>query len=203
MRSYSPIPVHCPNWASRKWQWSQTTWSRALLAASIPWKWRLPPLDIIRQNEPIENAGSHQCKNEYPRGCHSCPIVAESKTFSSTNTKKTYKIRQNLNCKSSFVIYLGTCKKCKGQYVGKSKNEFRVRHSGHKQQIKNNVGGIDQLYHQENGCGYQYLSIVLIEKVENGNEAKLCDRELYWQHQLRAFRENGGNAHCVKNETES
>ena len=56
---------------------------------------------------------------------------------------------------------------------------------------------------QENGCGYEHLSIILIEQVEQDNEEKLCDREIYWQHQLREFRENGGNAHCVKNETES
>lgn len=163
-----------------------------------------PPLyaNDLRLSGPSNNSGSHKCCSVHPRGCHSCQIINESKTFTSTNTGKTYNIQQNLNCRSSFVIYLGTCQKCKGQYVGKSKNEFRVRHSGHKQQIKKNAGGFGQHYHQYNGCGYHNLTITLIEQVEKDNE-KLHGRELFWQHRLRAFHEHGGNAHCVKNETKT
>lgn len=147
---------------------------------------------------PSNNSGSHKCCRVHPRGCHCCQIINESKTFASTNTGKVYFIRQNINCRSSFVIYLGTCQKCKGQYVGKSKNEFRVRHSGHKQQIRKNAGGFGQHYHQYNGCGYHNLTVTLIEQVEKDIE-KLHERELFWQHRLRAFHEHGGNAHCVRN----
>ena len=51
----------------------------------------------------------------------SCPVMKESNTFKSTNTKKIYKIKQNVNCDSDWVIYLSTFKRCGGQYVGKSK----------------------------------------------------------------------------------
>ena len=52
----------------------------------------------------------------------SCPVMKETKTFKSTNTKKVYKIKQNVNCDSNWVIYLSTGKRCAGQYVGKSKS---------------------------------------------------------------------------------
>ena len=90
-----------------------------------------------------ENPGCSKCGK-----CKvSCPIIREGGTFTSTNTQRTYKIRQKLDCNSSFVIYLGTCKRCGGQYVGKSTTPFKVRHSNHKQEIKRKVGGLGlQIY---------------------------------------------------------
>jgi hypothetical protein len=41
----------------------------------------------------------------------SCPVLKEGKFFTSTNTERTYPIRQKLTCNSSYVIYLATCKK--------------------------------------------------------------------------------------------
>ena len=129
-----------------------------------------------------------------------CPILKEGRTFTSTNTHKKYTIRQKVNCDSDYIIYLGTCKRCKGQYVGKSKNSFKKRHSGHKQEIKNRNGGLGQHYGGMRGCGYDNVSIMIIEQVERGNLDLLAKREVFWQHQLRAYIENGGKAHCIKKE---
>ena len=61
-----------------------------------------------------------------PKGCKvSCPMIKEGKIFQSTRTKKSYKIKQKLNCESDWLIYLITCKKCSGQYVGKSKTVLK------------------------------------------------------------------------------
>ena len=61
-------------------------------------------------------------------GCRvSCQIVKEGDSFTSTNTSRTYPIKQRLDCKSSFIIYLATCKKCQGQYVGKITTEFKKK----------------------------------------------------------------------------
>ena len=65
-----------------------------------------------------------------------CPKLNVTKVFTSTAIQKRYPIRQNVTCKSDWVIYLGTCLKCKGQYVGKSKTIMKVHHSNHKQEIK-------------------------------------------------------------------
>jgi hypothetical protein len=82
-----------------------------------------------------EEVGCKKCNK-----CHACPKIEETRTFRSTNTKKTYKIKQAVNCVSNWVIYLVTCQKCYGQYVGKSKTPFKVRHSNHKQEIRKGVG---------------------------------------------------------------
>ena len=145
-----------------------------------------------------ENPGCTKCGK-----CRvSCPIINEGGTFTSTNTRKTYRIKQKVNCDSSFVVYLGTCGKCGGQYVGKSQTPFKVRHSNHKQEIKKKVGGLGQHYGGE-GCGYQNLSIQIIEQVKIGDTKALEEQEIYWQNQLRCYIQNGGNAHCRRKEKKS
>ena len=144
------------------------------------------------QRGPIfeQGAGSFKCD-----GCHACNIVKNTTSFKSTNTKRKYHIRQKINCRSSFLIYFIFCSNCRGNYVGKTKREFRKRHSGHKQEISNRVGGLGEHFHSSNnrGCSYNHLEATLIETVQHGDEAKLAERELYWQYQLRTFKENGGN----------
>ena len=151
---------------------------------------------IVKTEE--QNPGCSKCG-----GCRvSCPIIKEGGTFSSTNTKKTYRIRQKLDCKSSYVIYLATCVRCQGQYVGKSQTPFKQRHSNHKQEIKKKIGGLGQHY-GGNGCGYQNISVQLIDQVKVGDNKALEDQEIYWQNQLRCYIQNGGNAHCRRKERKS
>ena len=148
-----------------------------------------------KTTQTVEDAGCWKCGH-----CRvACPILIEGKTFSSTNTKKQYQIKQHLDCDSQFVIYLGTCQKCKGQYVGKSQTPFKKRHSNHKQEIKKKIGGLGNHYGGE-GCGYQNLKIQIIDKVKEGDCKALEEAEVYWQNQLRVYIQNGGQAHCRRKE---
>ena len=65
-------------------------------------------------------------------------------------------------------------------------------------QIKKDVGGLGHHYGSKGKCDYKDLSITLIEQVAQRNMKFLADRELWWQHQLRVFVENGGNCHCYR-----
>ena len=133
-------------------------------------------------------------------GCRvSCPILKEGASFTSTNTGRTYPIKQRLDCNSSFVIYLATCKQCQGQYVGKSTTILKKRHSNHKQEIKRVYGGLGHHY-GGNGCGYLNLSMQIIDQVEQGDHAGLARQEVFWQNQLRGYVQNGGHAHCYRKE---
>ena len=129
-----------------------------------------------------------------------CPVLNEGNTFKSTATGKTYKIRQKITCFSDWVIYLITCKKCKGQYVGKSQTSFKLRHSNHKREIKNEIGGLGHHYGGRGGCKYENVSIQIIEQVHVKNPEILAKREQWWQSQLRVFVQNGHRNHCYRKE---
>ena len=107
--------------------------------------------------------------------------------------------KKKLTCDSSYLIYLATCKQCRGQYVGKSQTPFKKRHSNHKQEIRKKVGGLGHHY-GGNGCGYENFSVQLIDQVEEGDRVALAEKEVYWQNQLRCYVQNGGRAHCYRKE---
>ena len=130
----------------------------------------------------------------------SCPKIKEGRKFKSTNTGKEYFIRQKVDCDSDWVVYLVTCRRCQGQYVGKAKTSFKKRHSNHKQEVKKKIGGLGHHYGSGGPCTYEHMQIQIIEQVEDKNMEFLAERELYWQHQLRVYVENGGKAHCYKKE---
>ena len=142
------------------------------------------------------DAGCRKCT----KNCQACKILLEGNKFRSTNSGKTYNVKQKVNCQTPYIVYLVTCQKCSGQYVGKSTQPFTRRHSGHKQEIKNRIGGLGQHYGGQQGCGYESLKIMIIEKVESGNPDLLAKREIFWQNQLRCFVENGGHAQYRRKE---
>ena len=143
----------------------------------------------------VDNPGCKKCGK-----CRvSCPVIEEGVKFTSTNTHKSYPIRKKLTCDSSYLIYLATCKQCRGQYVGKSQTPFKKRHSNHKQEIRKKVGGLGHHY-GGNGCGYENFSVQLIDQVEEGDRVALAEKEVYWQNQLRCYVQNGGRAHCYRKE---
>jgi hypothetical protein len=109
-------------------------------------------------------------------------------------------MKKGLNCDSKYIVYLATCRKCAGQYVGKSIRQFKRRHSGHKQEIKNKIGGLGHHYGGDRGCGYANFTVQIIDQVAEGDDNGLADCELYWAHQLRCYIENGGGAHSFKKE---
>ena len=97
---------------------------------------------------PPHDAGCKKCNR-----CRvACPKIQETKYFQSTNTQKKYKIKQKVDCDSDFVVYLVTCKKCHGQYVGKSQTKFKLRHSNHKREIKGDIGGLGHHYNEAKGA---------------------------------------------------
>lgn len=67
---------------------------------------------------PLERStGLFNCNG---KRCQLCLNVTETKAFSSTVSKKEYKINHKFNCSDKFLIYLLTCNKCMLQYLGKT-----------------------------------------------------------------------------------
>ena len=126
---------------------------------------------IVTQKKTSKSKVQNPVRYKCGRCRVSCPIIKEGDTFTSTNTRKTYRIRQNMDCTSSYVIYLGTCKKCGGQYVGKSQTAL-------KQEIKKQTGGLGQHYGGK-GCRYESISIQIIDQVKIGDNIASENQEIY------------------------
>ena len=74
--------------------------------------------------------GTRGARNTPPEaGCwkcnHCCPKMKEGNKFKSTNTGKQYKIKQQVDCDSDWVIYLVTCRRCQASIWGKAKPQSR------------------------------------------------------------------------------
>ena len=68
--------------------------------------------------------------------CLCCNSTIETNQFHSTNTKQTFTIKYNMNCNTSSIIYLITCKKCHIQYVGQTTRALKDRLTDHRSNIK-------------------------------------------------------------------
>ena len=106
---------------------------------------------------PIERSvGSFKCNG---KRCQVCLNVTETKTFSSTVTKKEYIINHKFNCIDKCLIYLLTYKKCMLQYVVKIVDEFRLRWNNYKINDRNFLKG-------PTVCSNIYLNILLVKVIE-------------------------------------
>ena len=109
--------------------------------------------------------------------------------FTSTVTKKTYKINHKFDCSGKCLIYLLTCKKCLIQCVGKTVDDFRYRWDNYKNSSRNDDCNepciqrhLYEHYSSVGHCGFlEHVSITLIDNTDPSDPLK---RENYWRRTL-------------------
>ena len=101
------------------------------------------------------------------RNCKTCDILITDTSFTSNLTGQSFytKTWENLNCKSSNVVYGIECNLCGLIYVGETKGSLNKRISGHRFQI--NHGGQQLLYKHFNSPDHSILSmnVRILEKI--------------------------------------
>ena len=123
------------------------------------------------------------------RKCETCPRLNESKTFTSTFSGRTYKIWNRFTCKSAFIVYLITCKRCTAQYVGMTTNTMMERHGGHRREIQELLSPLGRHFAK---CGIANLSLQIIAGVKQGEEEALRIAEGQWIARLGTLDTQGG-----------
>ena len=117
-------------------------------------------------------------------------------TFSSSTTRKSYKVKAMANCKTSNAVYVIECKRCGKQYVGETENalHIHVRMNGHRSDIKHQRLEKPVAQHfNSNDHSLEDLSIFVIEKIHR-EEATFCKaKESYWIQTLRLLTPEGLN----------
>ena len=149
------------------------------------------------------------------QGCTLCQnFLVKSKTFTTSKTNQTFKIKSHITCDTKNVIYLITDKICSDVfYVGYTEDNMKVRWRNHKSHIKqgkktceiaSHFNRLSKTIHKLDKSTQalytsqlsSHLSIVLIECVEEvpGKTMKeqLEIREKFWQGTLKAAKLFGG-----------
>ena len=130
-----------------------------------------------------------------------CGVLSEGSKFKSNSTGEEVYIRQNINCNSTNVIYLVTCKKCGMQGVGKAA-EFNKRISNYITQIEKKLKHAvrTSTFFQMEEHSSEDFSIMGIVKLENPSrnpkvlDLRLREFEGYWQVRLDTLEPYGMNS---------
>ncbi len=106
--------------------------------------------DSDRQHRiPSSDPGNKPCNHSK---CKCCNNILTNTKFESTHYGTNYKIKNNFDCKSKWIVYCIECKICHQQYIGSSVQELHDRMSGHRTTIKNNKGGCKTVEHFNGIC---------------------------------------------------
>ena len=136
--------------------------------------------------------------------CQVCSYVKNTDTFSGKEGKMFNVKGGRLDCNSSYVIYLVTCKTCKLQYVGSTTTSFRVRFNNYKQAERYyNSGRQDKVlqkyfhshFNEADHNGMGDWSYTLIDCAEDS--LSLRRKESFWQYKLGTFAPEGLNTRDV------
>ena len=133
----------------------------------------------------------------FGKRCGVCPFVKNTQEFASKNGRK-YVIRgSTMNCSSSHVVYLLSCKTCGVQYVGSCTTPFRSRFSNYKpcnKYHKDKTVPQQELHNHfdlpgHNGfLDFEYTLIDQADSLENVRK-----KERFWQYKLDTFLPQGLN----------
>jgi len=96
-----------------------------------------------------------------------CKMFITDTYFSSNLTNKSYNTKSydQLNCKSTNVVYVLECNLCGLVYVGETKGGLNIHMCGHRSGIKNNI--FPEVYHHFRQPNHSNLSmkVRILEKI--------------------------------------
>ena len=137
-------------------------------------------------------SGSHRCTNIK---CKACNYISETSIIKSTHNNRTFKLTDNINCKTCNIIYLITCKKCFKQYVGETGRSLADRINQHISCIRLKKETPIGLHFNQSDHSIRHFSIMGIDKMMETSDAllKRRNKENTWQTILQTTHPSGIN----------
>ena len=135
--------------------------------------------------------------------CSWCKNVEKTTVFRSRATGKEFQIYHSVCCKSSWMIYLVECKKCKIQYCGKAKTKMYIRFNNNCTWLKEKVLTCELVHYFARHPKHDFekdLSITILDQLKSGNlnttqiTDVLKNREKFWHAKLKTWAPHGVNA---------
>ena len=152
---------------------------------------------LVRAKLPTNEDGNKGCEGCGREDCGVCPFIKSTKEFTDKNRSRTYEIRntETLNCDSSCVVYLMSCKSCHMQYVGSCTTPFRQRFANYKSCFKRSAkqvvpqASLHRHFRQSNHKGTNDWEFVLIDEAPDLDTVR--KKESFWQYKLNVFQPDG------------
>ena len=151
---------------------------------------------VVRLN--LSKGSSSRCNKGYGSKC--CKQVMHTTSFISTKTGRTYSIREKMNCKMAWLLYLCTSRKCLVQYKGNTEWPFNQRLNKHRFDVP--VPGAPQIDQHFNQAGHDFdrdAEFTLIENLKNlegdkeTKRKRIKARENFWIKELKTLHPDGLN----------
>lgn len=143
----------------------------------------------------IETSSITGCTKCTSKKCAVCPFLEESTKFSSVVTGESFPITSHIHCKSSWIIYLISCKRCGLQYVGKTSTTLYTRFTNTKSDIKGKKKKLPIVDHFNlQNHSIDDISLKGIESIHKKTEHIIRKRESYWIAKLRTLKPEGINS---------
>ena len=152
---------------------------------------------ISEESEPTRPVNK-TCTN---RKCRYCPLLNTEGQVVATVTGRKYRTKHNVTCNSNNLIYCITCRRCKKQYVGQTKNSLKQRFQGHFYQVVHDVEKTEVSRHfNRNGHrGLEDVEIHVLDFIHLNITKKTTQeirlgREFDWIHRLHCLIPKGLNS---------
>lgn len=128
----------------------------------------------------------NECRPCMKPRCLVCKQIQRTNTASSTNSQYSMKIRGQLTCDSSNVVYLLECEVCRMQYVGQTETAFRLRFNNHKAHAKSLPNLPLSRHLRLPNHSFEKLSVTLLESGFESNRHRE-QRESYLIYRFNAI----------------
>ncbi|OCT56601.1 hypothetical protein XELAEV_18004634mg [Xenopus laevis] len=130
--------------------------------------------------------GCYKCGN-----CIACPLVERTSTIILTRDNIEYKLKNYMNCKSTYIVYIMQCI-CGKHYVGKTLREFRRRIQEHVGDVKHkrntSVAVHINEYHNGNTSAMKFMVVEQLNQTSRVGEVnkKLLQTEARWIYAMNS-----------------
>jgi hypothetical protein len=146
----------------------------------------------------VLNKSIQHCEPCGSSRCLTCKTIETTSTFTSTTFCKTHRLKSNVNCGSTNLIYLITCQKCDIQYVGETGTTLRKRFNHHRSCIALDKSNPIGIHFNSIGHDITHLRVTPIETLAIDSKSFRLSREAYWQLVLGTIFPKGLNKFPVQ-----
>ena len=130
--------------------------------------------------------------------CQTCKIMRPLQTFKSM-LGATSSIKGTFSCKTMIAVYLISCKACKKQYVGETRQALNKRINLHRSEWKTrkfNRSPVAEHYSAAEQS-FEDVELCVIEAKETWSDSQRKERETYWIRRLWTVQPSGINKNDV------